>query len=366
MNKIVFAFILPFILLSATPILSQSLKAGFDPGEYQNLLKLAFLHADTPWSAKVVPPPAGYTLRYRSTATPMFNRWDLWTREDGVVIISIRGTVGQMNSWMENFYAGMIPATGTLKFGDSSSFRYRLAKDSNAYVHAGWTLGLAGIAPDIVQHIKDYYQRGSRQFIITGHSQGGAISFLLRSYLAYIDDPSFPKDIVFKTYCSAAPKPGNQYYAYDFDYLTREGWAFRVVNARDWVPETPFSIQTTRDFNQVNAFMNVKGMLRSRPFFIRLVLGHVYGSMDRSSKKASRRMQKYLGKILYKRVKQVIPQYEQPPFVSSHHYATAGAPVILYPVAGYHERFPFDGKNIFVHHMYAPYQYLLEQIYSLK
>ena len=47
-----------------------------------------------------------------------------------------------------------------------------------------------------------------------------------------------------KTYCSAAPKPGNLFYAYDFEHITEGGWAFNVVNSADWVPELPSTTQT--------------------------------------------------------------------------------------------------------------------------
>jgi hypothetical protein len=51
-----------------------------------------------------------------------------------------------------------------------------------------------------------------------------------------------PKDIRFKTYCSAAPKPGNLYFSYDYEADNQIGWSFTVVNGADWVPELPVSI----------------------------------------------------------------------------------------------------------------------------
>lgn len=340
----------------------QHLKAGFDPKEYADMLAFCFLTADTPWTKKV-PPPEDSKLIYRSKETGLHNRWDLWTYHGNVAVISIRGTVGNKESWLENFHAGMIPAIGSFQLNDSTHFNYRFAKDSNAYVHAGWTLALASMAGDIVAKIKDCYRQGIHDFILTGHSQGGAITFLLRSYLAYIDDPAFPKDITIKTYSSAAPKPGNLYYAYDYDFVTRNGWGFRIVNTRDWVPEAPFSLQTTRDFNSPNPFQYVKKSLRKQSLPVRIVLSYMYGRLDNSSKRASRRMQKVLGKRLYGMVKKTLPQYKMPPFVGSHSYAPAGVPIILAPTADYDTQFPFDGTNIFVHHAYDPYRYLLEADY---
>ncbi len=101
----------------------------------------------------------------------------------------------------------------------------------------------ATMAPEMTAKIREYNsQYHTKQVIITGHSQGGAIAFLTRSYLHYEQEAGrLPKELIFKSYNGAAPKPGNLYYGYDYDYITRNGWAFTVVNALDWVPETPFS-----------------------------------------------------------------------------------------------------------------------------
>ena len=94
-----------------------------------------------------------------------------------------------------------------MKLNDSSEFQYKLAEEKDAYVHVGWLTGLAALMPTMKEQIMKYYQQGVKQFIIMGHSQGGAIAFLARSYFYYAED--MPHDIVWKTYCSAAPKPGN-------------------------------------------------------------------------------------------------------------------------------------------------------------
>lgn len=354
--------LLPILGLFWHTSYGQELKPGFDPKEYADMLAICFLTADTPWTKKVLPPDDS-KLIYRSKETGLHNRWDLWTYHHKVAVICIRGTVGNKESWLENFHAGMIPAIGTFQLDDSTRFKYRFAKDSNAYVHAGWTLAVASLAGDVVAKIKDCYKQGIHEFIITGHSQGAAITFLLRSYLAYIDDPAFPKDITIKTYSSAAPKPGNLYYAYDYDYITRNGWGFRIVNTRDWVPESPFSLQTTRDFNNPNPFQYVKSSLRKQSLPVRIVVNYMYGRLDNSSKRASRRMQRVLGKRLYTIVKKTLPEYKLSTLVQSHNYSPAGVPIILAPTADYDTKFPFDGKNIFVHHAYDPYRYLLEKDY---
>lgn len=346
--------------------MAQQMKPGFDPDEYEELLRVSALQADTPWNRIPSPRPRYCELVYRSKVTGLQNRWDLWLWNKQVGVISIRGTTRKNDSWLENFYAGMIAARGTLRLNDSTTFNYRLSQDSAAYVHAGWVLGLASMAPDIVLKIKEYYRKGIHEFIIVGHSQGGAIAFLLRSYLQYLDDPELQGNITFKTYSSAAPKPGNLNYAYDYDYITRGGWGLRVVNPRDWVPETPFSMQTTRDYTAVNPFGNVSNALKKQPWLVRVAVKALYNRMDRAGKRASRRMQKYLGKMAYKRVRKYAPGYERPAFVNSHNYTPAGTPVILYPDSSYDRQFHFDGKNVFVHHHFLPYVYLLKHTYKLK
>lgn len=356
-----FFFVAVLVLAAVLPLRAQHLKPGFDPREYSELLHLP-QNGDTSTHTKV---PHGYTLLYTSAEVGFYNRWVLWQRNDGVGVIQIRGTIAKTESWLANFYAAMIPAAGTLKLTDSTTFTYKLAKDTvKAYVHVGWTAALGFMAPDIVAHIKKLYARGTREFYIMGHSQGGAIAFLTRSYLEYCED--LPKDIVYKTYCSAAPKPGNQYYAYDFDYLTRNGWGFRVVNSEDWVPETPLSLQTVKDFNEANPFIGIKGALNKQKFFVRLYGNLVYNKLTRTTKRSVKTFRKYLGGVVYKLSARHLPEFEQPAYVFSNNYMTAGVPVILLADAAYYKKYPFDGRNIFVHHAPAPYLYLLKKIYGLQ
>jgi len=74
------------------------------------------------------------------------------------------------------------------------------------------------------------------------------------------------KNLTIKTYASAAPKPGNLYYAYEYEAMTQNGWAFNVVNSADWVPEGPFSIQTTNDYNTLNPFKYIDVALQKTSF----------------------------------------------------------------------------------------------------
>ncbi len=96
-----------------------------------------------------------------------------------------------------------------------------------------------------------------------------------------------PNDIRFKTYCSAGPKPGNLYFAYDYENITAGGWAYNVVNSADWVPDVPFTVQTVDDFTAVNPFTNAKTMIKKQKFPKNLVLKHIYNQLSKPSKKPS-------------------------------------------------------------------------------
>ena len=360
------------LLLTLTQLISAQtlLQPGFDPAEYRDLLSIAFHGSSIPDSNERKTKKDRYQLEFRSAEVGLKNRWSLYLRDDNVAVINIRGTVKNATSWSANFYAPMIPATGSLHLNDSTLFNYQLAENPGAAVHAGWTIALGHLAPTILEQVKKLYkEKGTRQFIVSGHSQGGAIAFLTRSYLHYEQKKgTLPTDIVFKTYCSAAPKPGNLNYAYDFDFLTSGGWGLTVVNAYDWVPESPFSIQTLTDFNPANPMTDIKTILKKQKWLLRLAGNMVYKKLERKPRKAQRKLEKYLGHKLYKMgISKSLPQLKEPAYIHSSNYMRAGTPVILMPDELYRQKFPSDGKDkAFIHHLYASYSYLLKTIYKLN
>ncbi|MDH7463391.1 lipase family protein [Chitinophagaceae bacterium 26-R-25] len=351
-----------FLLSCFISYSQHSLKAGFDGKEYRDILRIAFGITDTSAQKMKIENQRTYKMVYRSESGALDNRWDLWADENRkIAVINIRGTINTKESWLANFYAAMVPATGSIQVNDSTTFNYKMAKDSNAAVHVGWMIGLSYLGPDIIAHIKEYYAKGFKDFIISGHSQGGVLSLLMRSYVEYNGD--LPKDIQFKTYASAAPKPGNLYYAYDLEYLSGLDWTFRVVNILDWVPETPFSIQTLDDFNQPNGLAAFKPAIKKQKLVARWYLNSAYKKLDKSPKKAVMYQQKYLGHRLYTIVKKTLPQLKEPAYSKGNNYMVAGTPVILRPDEKYKELFPFDGKNTFINHMMKPYLYLAQLCY---
>jgi pimeloyl-ACP methyl ester carboxylesterase len=257
----------------------------------------------------------------------------------------------------------MLPATGTLQLSATRTFTYRLATNPRAAVHAGWLLGMAFQAEGIVHKMDSCYRRGTRDFLVMGHSQGGAIAFLLTSHLRSLQQQGLlPADIRLKTYCSAGPKPGNLYYAYDYEQATAGGWAVNVLNPADWVPEMPLTVQTPNDFNPTNPFVGAAAMIEKQPFPKNLVARHVYRQLAAPSLRAQRRYQRYLGRYVSKAVGKEVPAYKAPAFYPSSNYMRAGPTVVLPADAAYHSQFPDDPAKLFRHHLFQPYYYLAEKL----
>jgi len=345
---------------------SQHIQPIFKKKEYTDVLAISFGKYDSIQKLDITPPELQFKQVFRSSVKGLDNRFTVWLRNDqNLAIINVRGTVATTASWMANVYAAMLPASGTIKLNNTTTFNYQVAAQKNAYVHAGWLISLGYIASEVEQQILLQYARGVKSFIISGHSQGGAITYLLSSHLYYQKKAGkLPSDLVFKTYCSAAPKPGNLYYAYDFDHINKEGWAFNIVNAADWVPETPFTIQQFTDLNPLNPFADVKNALRSQKLVVRLYAGMVYDKMNKSTRKAAKRYRRYLGHKVGGRVKNQLPDLKHEPFENSFNYMRAGTPVVLLPAADYFHIFPNDPKGktgIWAHHTFDAYWYLLQQ-----
>lgn len=357
-------YILLFLFVPAL-IFSQRLKPGFDANEYARCLEMTERFTDTLKFPPQDPYPYGWQHVYRSETVGLDNLWDMWLSSDSVAVINIRGTIATERSWMLDFYAPMVPAEGSLKFG-KEVFSYKLASDKNAAVHTGFLLGMKFLAPSIIEKINEYYSKGVKDFILFGHSQGAAIAYLMRSYFYYLPYGTLPNDINFKTYNSAAPKPGNLYYAYDFEFITRNGWSHRVVNQMDWVPQMPPTVQTRYDFKHNDPFTPVDSTLAANlGFFPRVVIGLIQRSVLGDMDDARDVLIKYTGAELYKIINKFLPEFKEPKYVSSMDYTVTGSPVILMPTDEYKQKFFSTGgiAGAFAHHMMPAYYYLLKEEY---
>jgi hypothetical protein len=352
--------LIPFLLTCT--LTAQHLKPGFDKEEYIGLMKVSAQFGDSGYG-RSMPPPPEYKFVYRSPVVGLHNCWDLYMNKNGVAVISIRGTTADKISWLANFYAAMVPAKGTLILSKTENFDYQLADNPKAAVHIGWLVSTAFLTKTILPKIDSLYKKGTREIIIMGHSQGGAIAYLLTAYLYHLQKTNaLPAGIRFKTYCSAGPKPGNLYFAYDYESMTQGGWAYNVVNTADWVPEAPFSIQTLDDFNNINPFKHAVTSIKKVKWPARWVLRYAYGRMNNPSKKAMRNYRKYLGKFLSKQVKKQIKEYNGPAYLNTMNYVRTGAFIILQPDEDYYKKFPQLESSIFVNHFHQPYLYLIEKL----
>jgi hypothetical protein len=355
--------IIPLFLINFNGISQVSkIEPGFSKVEYTELLKISTRQSDSLYN-KDLPAPEKFSRIYRSQVLGLDNRWELWTSPDSIATISIRGTTLKIESWIENFFAAMLPASGTIHLSDNQIYEYHLSNNNRASVHAGWLIGSVSLFQDILPKIDSCLSNGINDFYIIGHSQGGAISYLLTSMLNDLKAKDVKyKNLTIKTYASAAPKPGNLYYAYEYEALTQKGWAFNVVNSADWVPEGPFSIQTTNDYNTLNPFKYVDIALKNTSFPKNIILKHVYNQLDKPTKKAQNKFNKNLGQHMAKQIKNYFPDFKSPTFQESTNYVRVGKTVVLYADEEYYKIFPNTESEIWQHHKFEAYFYLLEKL----
>jgi len=348
---------------------AQILQPGFDKAEYLETLKINYkthIALDKWPDAKAVPDPQAFTFVYRSPVVAFDNIWDLWMHKDKpVALIAVQGSIQTEASFLANLYAAMIPAKGSLQLDKDFLFNYTLADHPQAAVQVGWFVAMAYLSKTVKTKIDSCYQKGIKDFILTGHSQGGGITFMLNAYLQHLQrDGQLPRDIHFKTYCSAGPKPGNLFFAYDYEKITEGGWAYNVVNTADWVPDVPFSVQTVDDFTAINPFRNAKAMIQKQKFPANIALRAVYNRLSKPSKKAQQNYEKYLGKMVSKAVKKQMPEFNTPAYYKSNYYVRTGNTIVLYANDAYFKLYNNDpdNTNIWQHHLPQQYLFLAEQL----
>ena len=302
-----------------------------------------------------------WTLFHRSAELGLYNRFDLWKRDNGEIWVNLRGTTAQTLSWIENFYSAMVPATGRMVMTDGVEVSYDFSDHPRAAVHAGWTLGTLSMSRLLLPVLDSLYAAGHRDWVVSGHSQGGAIAYLTTALLKRKQAAGAWAGTRIKTYASAAPKPGNLYFAYSYEHLSGYGWHFSLVNAADWVPETPFSIQTLDDFNPTNPFKGAREQLRKQPWPKDMVLLGMYGKLEGRLEDSRDTFEKYLGSKLFKMtLESEYPKAVAPEFANTMNYARCGTQIVLYPDSSYYERFPLDQTQVFAHHMFDAYTWFFD------
>ncbi len=358
------SIILPFLLLFfSLNIYAQGLKPGFNAFECEDIFKLNFAFLDTSRSNKFTGFLEGYDIYYRTPAVGLDNSSDIWIRKDSVVVIMLRGTTGKIESFLEDFYCAMIPAQGSIKLNNNESFAYRLASDPRAAVHAGFLIGFAFLAHDIRPVIEDLYNKGYHQFIVGGHSQGGSLSYFMSAWLWQLKKEDVLKNIKIKTYASAPPKPGNMYFAYDYDNTNLSEWSFSIVNTVDPVPEMPFTTQQIDiDMNEPNPILNLMDRFNEMPFLQRIVLKHAFNKMRKKARQSSEAYRKYLGKYVGNFIHKSLPEMVLPTSVPTTYFVRPGVPITLSANKAYNDYTRNTPK--YFNHGIDPYRFLLRQYFT--
>lgn len=361
MRKLVIVITLILFNTGSNYSLANTFGPHFCIDEYIETINMNFCQLGTLHDTMRCKPKQWQRL-YRSPIVGLDNRFDVWKRDtDGLIGISLRGTTPRAISWIENFYSAMVPAKGAMQINDSTKFVYSFAERKDAAVHVGWTYALGAMHVYLLEQIKSHYQLGSKNVLIFGHSQGGALAYLTFAYLHYLQrSGELPSDLQFKMVASAAPKVGNIHFAYDFESYTPLSWAYNVINPEDWIPLMPFAVQTTDDMTSTHPFTFIKEGLKTQKIGARVAISSVYNNMNRKTRKARKALQKNLGKRVGKQIKKERPEFVQPAFHHSMNYCRAGNHIILEPNAAYFQKFPQQSNDIFIHHMLDPYLFLAE------
>jgi len=364
-KSIKFIILIAVFFLSFKQSQSQILKPYFNKKEYEELLLISIRTTDLKEYYSKFSLPENYKMTYQSKEIGFGNLWQLWVnKKSPVAVISIRGTTRKKESVLSNLYAAMIPAKGELHLSSTETFSYELSSESQAAVHIGWLISMAYLSKDILPKIDSLYKAGTKDILLIGHSQGGAINFLLTAYLYNLQQKGkIPMDIRFKTYCSAPPKPGNLYFANYYEKLTQNGWGYTIVNSADWVPDTPLTIQTLDDLSSSNPFTNAKSEINNMKFPKNIILRNAYNKLDKPPRKAQKNYKKFLGDKTSIVIKKYLKEFTPPSqYFNSTNYIRTGSIIVLYADENYYKSFPRNTDNMLTHHNFEAYLYLLNQL----
>jgi hypothetical protein len=359
-----FLFVVLLLTISACkPEARSPLKPGYDKAELLQLLPVMERTYDSAdLGGFKTPAPVNIARVFRSSVSPFKNRFDIWRTSDNKAVIAIRGSIvdtGAM-SFTAAFYCYLVPACGKLRLSDSYTFKYKLATREDAGVHLGCLMGLGFISREMLQQIDLLYKDGIRDFIILGHSQGSEIAYFATSYLRYLQaDGHLPADIRLKTYCLAAPKPGNLPYAYDYEKITQGGWAMSINNVLDWVPCIGLTLQTVNDFPQISPFIDVKAFLRSINYTPGIKFDEGLQQFSGMVPAINEQLAAIIHRDVYPRVLKANPGYEEPELMKSFDFVRAGLSIPLFPDSAYYKLFPNNPATSQVWENHSVYPYFI-------
>jgi hypothetical protein len=351
---------------SAFSQLSYKFSSGFIPQECDEILLLndAFMNRVPVERFADSVHLTDYRFIYRSPSMGLDNLWDLWIRSDSTVVLMLRGTTGDQKSLLADFYCAMMPAKGTVVLSETKSFDYKIAAHERAAVHAGFLAGFAYIADDALPKIDSLYRSGYKNYLVAGHSQGGALVYYTSAWMYYLAKDGIYPNMQVKAYTTASPKMGNMYFIYDYDHIMRSEWAFSVTNSQDPVPEMPLTTQQLiSDMNKANPLLEARQGIKKQPLIKRMFLKNAYNKMEKKAVKSSESYQKYLGKYVGKFINGMVPGLKLPEPVNSTYFLRPGTAISLIPEQDYFD-FYKDSKTEYYHHGIEPYRFLLRKQYE--
>lgn len=193
--------------------------------------------------------PAGYEKLYTSETFDLDNKFQIY-KKGNQAVINLRGSTDKKPSWLENFYASMIPTRGVVEI-KGAKYPYDLGlKDENAAIHGGYVLGITYLIDDIKEQIHSLNAEGIYSIYLTGHSQGGALAQVLKIYLESIQGYEISDKNRFKTYAFASPKLGNRAFSEAYTGKYADGSSFSIINPKDVVPTMPLTYSDSAFFTK--------------------------------------------------------------------------------------------------------------------
>ena len=315
------------------------------------------------------PEPVNLKRVFRSSVSPLMNRFDVWTTSDRKAVVTIRGTIVDTAglSFALNFYCRMVPAAGSVNLGTKGIFNYKLAALPGAGVHAGFVLGLGFMSEELFSQVENQYKEGIRDVVILGHSQGSGLAYVVTSWLRYLQlDGKLPSDLRFKTYCIAAPKSGNLLFAYDYEKITGEGYSYSVNNVIDWVPSIAMTFQSVSDFPNVSPFRDLKGFLTYAGFPPGPGFDKGFEAFSGAAPGVVAQLSQVIHQSIYPKILRAVPGFVEPEFIESFDYQRIGTGISLVPDSAYYKLFPNDPARfqVWENHSVYPYYVLVTAIHD--
>lgn len=259
--------VLSVCLLFISTVSFAQLRPGFNPTEAKEMIAIcnSFSYLKIYGSDEEIIPD-GYIKTYTSEIIGMDNMFQVYVAE-GRAVFNFRGSTDQKTSWLENFHSAMIPASGEISINETQ-YQYTFSLDTLATVHGGFALAIVFMHQEVISQIKYLNQKGIYDIVLTGHSQGGALSQMFRAYLEVEKGSEISKRNKFKTYAFANPKIGNKTFTDEYNNNYCDGWSFSIVNPEDLVPTFPLSYSDERLFTPENMigiiFQNDTAELKDR------------------------------------------------------------------------------------------------------